>query len=57
MSIHGSRTVVQEELNRSVAVDLGRWETVSLINKASCDKVEIEVMAMPGVVSNSHKGI
>lgn len=45
MSICGSWTVVLEALNRSLAVDLGHWETVSLlINKASCDKVKIEVI-------------
>lgn len=45
MSIRGSWTVVLEELNHSLAVDLGRWETVSFfINKASCDKVKIEVI-------------
>lgn len=45
MSIRWSRTVVLEELNRSLAVDLGRRETLSLlINKASRDKVEIEVI-------------
>lgn len=45
MSVRGSWTVVLEELNRSLAVDLGRWKRVSLlINKASCDKVEIEVI-------------
>lgn len=45
MSIRWSWTVVLEELNRSLAVDLGRWKTVSLlINKASCDEVETEVI-------------
>lgn len=45
VSIRRSWTLVLEELNHSLAVDLGRWKTVSpLINKASCDKVKIEVI-------------